>query len=76
MICGPIRNSPGEPVEKIIVTGGWRGNGGTGVKEIYTIATDRWETGSVTNYRVTIQVVSNLPLTSKQKFRFSMRPKS
>ena len=24
-------------------------------------------------YRVTIQVVSNLPLTSKQKFRFSMR---
>ena len=25
-------------------------------------------------YRVTIQVVSNLPLTSKKKFRFSMRP--
>ena len=25
-------------------------------------------------YRVTIQVVPNLPLTSKQKFRFSMRP--
>ena len=24
-------------------------------------------------YRVTIQVVSNLPLASKQKFRFSMR---
>ena len=26
------------------------------------------------NYRVTIQVVLNLSLTSKQKFRFSMRP--
>ena len=26
------------------------------------------------NYRVTIQVVPSLPLTSKQKFRFSMRP--
>ena len=25
-------------------------------------------------YRVIIQVVSNLPLTSKQKFRFSMCP--
>ena len=25
-------------------------------------------------YTVTIQIVSNLPLTSKQKFRFSMRP--
>ena len=26
------------------------------------------------DYRVTIQVVTNLPLTSKQKFGFSMRP--
>ena len=25
-------------------------------------------------YRVTIQVLTNLPLTSKQKLRFSMRP--
>ena len=29
---------------------------------------------SVEDYRVTIHIVPNLPLTSKQKFRFSMWP--
>ena len=48
MVCGPVRNSPGEPVEKVVVVGGWTDTGHIQVTEIYTIATDRWETGNVT----------------------------
>ena len=46
MVCGPVRSSPGKPVEKVVVTGGWADSGPVELTEIYDVATNKWETGN------------------------------
>ena len=43
LMCGPVRDSPGGRVQKIIAAGGWGSNGY--LVEVYTISLNTWETG-------------------------------
>ena len=45
-MCGPVRASPGERVEQIVVAGGIAGDGGYLDRvEVYDISGNTWATG-------------------------------
>ena len=45
-MCGPVRASPGERVEQIVVAGGIPGTGGYSDRvEVYDISGNTWATG-------------------------------
>ena len=47
-MCGPVRDSPGGKVRKIVAAGGIA-NGVTDTVEVYDIALNTWETGVYDN---------------------------
>lgn len=51
MMCGPVRDSPGGKVRKIVAAGGgwFRGGGPLNIVEVYDISLNTWETGVYDN---------------------------
>ena len=45
LMCGPVRSHPGGPVDKIVVSGGYGGQGRTSKVEVYDVQEDSWEEG-------------------------------
>ena len=43
LMCGPVRSQPGGPVEKIVVTGGYK-DGRLATVEVYNVKENSWET--------------------------------
>ena len=58
MICGPVRSQQGGPVEKVVATSGYIGNGSyLSTTEIYDVATDSWSKGTPLPVALTLAAI-------------------
>ena len=46
LICGPVRNQEGGPVEKVVAAGGFGGDGLVSTTDIYDVDSNMWSKGT------------------------------